>query len=341
MKTLFITVAFSLCSSQLAFAQSGPPIQDTTKVVNVSKKVLESYIGLYSFEEAGIQVEFMMEDKKLMVSVPSTGTFQLIPGSKTAFRVRELGAQLEFSKNGEGPVKLYQGSRVFNGEKIEKPEVDYVKVIPGDASVNYNKLFTPFTAEWNLIIREKKVGTATTILRHTVFNEEPAYRAGSTIRYESMKNVPFDDIGIFSKKDFAKVWARNAISQSDEITSTFNGTSVKQEFLNIKTGDVTEIKNISYDDSPVGAGIYLFLASDIKEGLAIQFPVAAIAKSAWAKAHVTGKETIRIESLDKTFDAWKIEYASGTVHWVVDEAPYMVKWKMPTGMIWELASYGN
>ena len=341
MKKILFLFTFSLPFALLSHAQN-LPIQDTSKVVSVKKKVLEDYVGNYAFKDIGVIVEFLIKGDKLMAAVPGTGQFELIPGSKTAFRVKELGAQLEFSKGGKGPVKLYQSGRVFDGSKIEGEDtVNYTKVLPGDPSFDYDKLFTPFSAEWDLIIRDKKIGTATTILRHTVFNGEAAYRTGSVIRYESMDNVPFDDIGIFSKKNFAKLWARNAISQKDEVTSTMNGNEITQEYLNIKTGKVENIKKVTFDDTPIGAGVYLFLASDIQEGVAMEFPVAQIANSAWAKAQITGKESIHIESLDKTYDAWKVEYASGTVHWIIDEAPYMVKWKMPTGMVWKLTNYGN
>lgn len=338
MKRFTLLLLFTVWSHCPAFAQS-LPISDTSKVVSVSPKTLKGYVGKYRFDQAGIQVSFQMEGDKLMVAVPGTGQFQLIPGSKTAFFVRELGVQLEFSKKGKGPVKLYQGGAVFQGELIATEDVKYTRVLPGSKLVDYTKTFTPFTAQWDLKINDRVVGSATTLLRHAIFNGEPAYRSGSTIRYTSMDNMPFDDIGLFAKKDLSVLQARNAISQENELTTTFESTHVTQENLNLKTGGLVETKKLEIDTEVIGSGIYLLLALDIKEGLAIEYPVMGLNNIAWAKAKVAGSETITVN--DKSFNAWRIEFASGTIQWIADEAPYLIKWKMPTGMEWKLKAFGN
>ncbi len=338
-KTILIALSFWIL--QLNHAQD-LPIQDTSKVVKVSKGLLKSYTGHYKLNDMAFRLEIILEQEQLYADVAGMGKIQLIPGSDNAFQAKEIQAQLEFiSINGKvDKFKFYQGGDVIEAERTEAPpKLNYDKISVGDNRIDYSKVIAPFTAEWDLIIKDRKIGTATTSLRHAVFNGQSAYHGGSIIRYESMGNKPFADVGIFSKEDHRLLWARNAISQTDEITSVVNGTESTRYTIDINTGKISEQKTIDYQQFINGAGIQSLLAMEIKEGMTVQFPVSGFDEISWAKVLIKGKEEIYIESLDKKYNAWKLEYSTGTERWIIDEAPYLIKWKMPTGMLWELKSF--
>lgn len=340
MKRIFL-FALSIWILQVNVAQD-LPIQDTSLVVKVKRKILESYVGHYKLDKMALRVEILLDQEQLFVDVAGMGKIPLIAGSNNAFQAKTLQAQLEFitEKGKVDKFKLYQGGDVVEAARTEPPpKIDYDEVPVGDSRIDYTKVKAPFTAEWDLIIGDRKVGTATTSLRHTIHNGEPAYYGGSIIRYESMGNKPFADVGIFSKKDHRLLWARNAISQTEEVTSVVNKTEITRYTLDINTGEIIDQKTLDFPQTINGSGIQSLLAMEIEEGMTVQFPVAGFQGIGWEKVLVKGIEEVRIESLDKTFNTWKLVYSSGTERWIIDEAPYLIKWKMPTGMVWELQSF--
>lgn len=143
-------------------------------------------------------------------------------------------------------------------------------------------------------------------------------------------------MGFFAKKDYRLMEVRNAISQTDEVISTLNGSSLSQSTININTGEITETKALNLEQPIFGTGIYKLLSMELKTGLKVEFPISGFDNIAWEKAHVSAREEVYIEPLGKTYNTWKIEYSLGTIKWITDEAPYLIKWEMPTGMRWEL-----
>lgn len=303
---------------------------------------MKSYAGHYKFNEMALRVEIVFENDQLSADVAGMGKLAMSAGTKSAFLVKQIQAQLEFIEE-EGKVdkiKLYQGGDVIDGVRTEPPkELDYETVSIGDPKIDYSKIFAPFSAEWDLIIGDRKVGTASTSLRHALHKGEPVYYGGSVIRYESMGNKPFADVRMFSKKDHQLVWARNAVSQTEEITSDIIGEKVFQTTLDINTGEIKQRNTLQLDQPINGAGFHSLLAMDIQPGMTVQFPVIGLENISWSKMLVVGKEQLKVDGMEQSFEAWKLEYSSGTIHWVIDHAPYLLKWQMPTGMIWELKSF--
>lgn len=336
-----ILFVFSILILQLGHSQN-LPIQDTSRIVTVSKKLLKSYVGHYKLNEMALRIEVLLEKDQLFADVAGMGKIPLLPGSDNAFLAKEIQAQVEFLEvdGSVDKIRLYQAGDVVDGVRTEAPpKRNYDKVPVGDNRINYSKVITPFTAEWDLIIRGNKVGSATTSLRHAIYDGQSVYHAGSIIRYESMGNKPFADVGMFSKEDHRLLWARNAVSQTEEITSEMNATEITRYSININTGKIKKQQTTSYDQAVDGSGVQSLLAMDLQAGMAVQFPVSGFDKVSWAKVFVKGKEEVYVKALDKAYNAWKIEYSSGTERWIVDEAPYLIKWKMPTGMEWELKSF--
>lgn len=338
MKSKTLVICLLMAITFYANAQD-LPIKDTSKTVAVSNKILDNYTGYYRIEAMSLIIEIIRENNSLYAIVAGMGKVLLNAGSQQAFSNNDIQAQIEFPSTNSKAQKLtlYQAGQQLTGQRIEPPkELDYDKVLVGDSRIDYSKIYSPFESQWDLIIRGNKVGTASIHLRHAIYEGQPAYHAGSIIRYTAMGNKPFADMGFFSKTDYRVLQARNAVSQQDEITTTVKGTTHSQSTININTGEITSAKTANFDQVVFGAGVYKLLSMELETGLTVQLPVSGFDNIAWEKALISGREQVHIESHDKSYDAWRIEYSSGTIKWVIDEAPYLIKWQMPTGMLWEL-----
>ena len=325
----------------LTLSGQEPPIRDSTQTYSISKEVLQTYVGFYFFKSIGLRVEIKLEKGDLLAEVAGMGQITLVAGTSTAFRAPDIQAQLEFYNitDKAQSARLFQAGSVMEGERVAAPKtVDYEIVMVGNPSIDYELSFEPFEAEWDLLINDRKVGTATTHLRHAIYEGQLAYHGGSVIRYEAMGNKPFADIRLFAKADHRKLWARNAISQQAEITSVIKGNNEQQTEINIYNGAVQKENTVNYPNPVNGAGIYSLLAMNLKEGMTVQFPITGLNGPLWAKAQVAAKEDIRVDAMDQTFETWRIEYSSGTIKWITAKPPYLVKWQMPTGMTWQLKS---
>ncbi|MCE7996266.1 MAG: hypothetical protein HEP71_30075 [Roseivirga sp.] len=315
------------------------PIKDKGKTVTVSTKVMDNYTGHYRIETMSLVIEIVREENSLYAIVAGMGKLQLTAGTETAFFNNDIQAQIEFpdEKNKAKKLTLYQAGQQLTGIRIDPPkELTYEKIAVGTSRIDYSKTYQAFESEWNLIIRDDTVGSASIHLRHTIYHNEPAYHGGSVIRYNSMGNKPFADMGFFAKKDFRLLEARNAISQKDEVIGTLSGSTLRQSTFNINTGEIIETKIINLNEPIFGSGIYKLLSMELKTDMTVEFPVSGFDDIAWEKAHISAREVMHVEALNRTYNAWKVEYSSGTIKWISNEAPYLIKWQMPTGMIWEL-----
>lgn len=318
------------------------PIKDLPKQVDVPEKTLGSYTGHYKIDQMSLVIEILLEDGKLYADVAGMGKLLLKAGAQNAFMVEGIEAQLEFTDiaGKAGKIRLYQGGAVMEGQRIPAPkQIDYKTIEPGSHEIDYSKIYSPFESEWDLIINGTTVGMASIELRHTLCQGQPAYAHGSIIRYTSMGNKPFADKGCFAKESYSPLEARNAISQQEEIITTHHGRKSIATTINIQSGEVIKTDTSEIGQAIFGAGIYQLLSMDLVVGMAVKFPVAGFSGLNWEKVKVAGKEQLQIEGFDEPFDTWRIEYNSGTTKWLTNQAPYLVRWEMPTGMLWQLKSY--
>jgi len=339
LKTI-LTLTFLLLFSALEAQEL--PIKNLDAKVDVSTDVLQAYVGFYKIEAMSLVIEVTAEQDKLYVEVAGMGKILLQAGSHTAFAAKALEAQIEFMDIGKQAqsIKLYQGGSVLEGQRTAAPkEHDYQAIALGSDQLDYQMNFTPFESEWDLIINDRKVGTAKVDLRHGIYEGIPSYEGGSIIRYESMGNKPFADRSHFAKNDFAPLQSRNAISQKEEITTHYRFNTANQYTIDIDNGEIKSTNQIKFDSQVFSTGIYKILAMDLKEGLAVKFPIPGINGLAWEKALVVKKEKLQIPGLEGEFDTWRIEYSSGTIKWVSEKAPYLIQWQMPTGMTWKLKHF--
>lgn len=107
-------------------------------------------------------------------------------------------------------------------------------------------------------------------------------------------------MGFIAKKDYRLMEVRNAISQTNEVISTLNSSSLSQSTININTGEITETKALNLEQPIFGTGIYKVLSMELKTGLKVEFPISGFDNIAWEKAHVSAREEVYIEPLGKT-----------------------------------------
>ena len=86
-------------------AQSTPTKDKVEKEFKVPKKILESYVGTYSFEN-DIEARVSLKDGKLYGEQVGSGQdpLPLFAITKTTFEIKAMGAEIVFSVNDEGKV---------------------------------------------------------------------------------------------------------------------------------------------------------------------------------------------------------------------------------------------
>lgn len=94
---------------------------NTDEEFKVSAKVLKKYVGTYSFEN-GIGADITLEDGKLYGTQIDSDqpAMHLFAVSKTKFKLKAMGAEIEFDINSEGKVlgfTFYQEGQEMYGTK--------------------------------------------------------------------------------------------------------------------------------------------------------------------------------------------------------------------------------
>lgn len=332
-----LIIGFTVILSFFSTAQELP--KDTSKAITVSPDKLSLYTGHYKLKAMSLVIEIALEETTLFAIVAGTGRFPLFADSDTTFFNNDIQVQIKFPNTGSKAQKLvlYQAGQQMTGDRISPPvRLDYEKVLVGDKRIDNSKIFSTFESKWDLIIQGNQVGTAIIHLRHAIYQGQPAYHGGSVIRYTAMGNKPFADVEYISKTDYRMLQKRNAISQEAEVTSTLKNTKLTRHTLNMNTGKITETKSFQFEEPVFGMGIYKLLSMELKPGMTIQLPVSGFDNIVWERAHISGREEIYVDALDRNYQTWKVEYASGTIKWITDKAPYLIKWQMPTGIVWKL-----
>ena len=118
----FSVVFFVLCLFVTTVSQA----QDATKQkeekeYKVSEKVLKTYVGSYSFD-SGMAANVTFKDGKLYGAQGDSGEapMLLFAISKTKFKLKEMGAEIEFSFNDKGEVigfTFFQQGQEMYGSK--------------------------------------------------------------------------------------------------------------------------------------------------------------------------------------------------------------------------------
>lgn len=113
---LFFVLSLFLTTTIQAQASS-----KSIKDFKVSEKVLKTYVGSYSFDQ-GIGADVTLVKGKLYGTQAGSGQppMELIPVSKTKFKIEEMGAEIVFNTNSKGEVTgliFYQQGQEMSATK--------------------------------------------------------------------------------------------------------------------------------------------------------------------------------------------------------------------------------
>ena len=95
-------------------------VEDIPKIINVSKEILESYVGVYE-QPSGRQVVITNSNKSLLMKMAGVPNFQLFPESERLFFLMDFDPKIEFekNKNNEIVLNIIEGNNSIKCKKIE------------------------------------------------------------------------------------------------------------------------------------------------------------------------------------------------------------------------------
>lgn len=94
---------------------------DLIKKVEISEKVLSSYVGKYNLME-GFDIVISKEGEQLKAQATGQAAFEIYPKSETEFYLKVVEAQIVFDKGKKGKVDsmtLFQGGQELPGKRVE------------------------------------------------------------------------------------------------------------------------------------------------------------------------------------------------------------------------------
>jgi hypothetical protein len=101
-------------------AKSSQPLstQAPRQYINLEPSALDQYIGHYKLD-AGLETYVREQNGKLMAEVPGQGTLELHPLATNRFFIEQVGGEVEFTVEPDGPVRLQitQEGSTMNGER--------------------------------------------------------------------------------------------------------------------------------------------------------------------------------------------------------------------------------